>query len=171
MNFSISFPSRIFLAGLCCLLVSNTGCKPAGNDAVNAQQNEAEDLASIQAQALKFSAAYVKGEVDELVSIYTADGMAAPGGRDFIVGRTDLRPFWETPAGNKILRHKTTSSSLVIDGDHAYDWGYYEGQSEREGEVLPPFKGKYVIVWERGDDGIWRMAADMWNSLPPSSGE
>ncbi|MFT4603482.1 MAG: ketosteroid isomerase-like protein [Rhodothermales bacterium] len=162
MNLSPSV-SRIALFSAFVLLTA--GCQAAPEHATPTQSVE-EATEAIKVQALKFSAAYVSGEVDELVSIYTEDGMAAPSGRDFIVGREALRPFWVIPGNTRILRHKTTPTSFVVDGNHAYDWGIYEGQSERDGVVLPPFAGKYVIVWERGDDGVWRMAADMWNDLP-----
>jgi ketosteroid isomerase-like protein len=153
--------SRLVL--VCLLVVVAAACQPASSQQV---QSEEEATAAIQAQALAFSAAYVAGDVDALVDIYTEDGMAAPSGRDFIVGREALRPFWTLPGHTRVLRHKTTPTSFVVDGNHAYDWGIYEGQSERDGEVLPPFSGKYLIVWERGDDGVWRMAADMWNNPP-----
>ena len=151
--------SRLALAVVIALLTA--ACQPA---ATPPAQSEQEATEAIQAQALKFSAAYVDGDTDTLVDIYTEDGMAAPSGRDFIVGREALRPYWTLPGNTRVLRHKTTPTSFVVDGDHAYDWGIYEGQSERDGEILPPFSGKYLIVWERGDDGVWRMAADMWNN-------
>ena len=156
--------------GLVCLLAS-TGCQRSRVGTENTLESVAEAKDAIQAQAAKFSAAYVRGDVDEMLSIYTENGVAAPGGRDFIVGRTDMRSLWTIPAGTRILRHETNPESLVIEGNHAFDWGYYEGQSERDGQPLPPFSGKYVIVWERGDDNMWRMAVDMWNTLPAPTDE
>ena len=147
------------------------GCQADAPPVDAGQESTENDLAAIQAQALNFSAAYVAGDIEKLISIYTENGMAAPGGLDFIVGRADLKPFWSPVEGRSILRHKTISESLVIDGDHAYDWGYYEGQGAEGGEPGAPFEGKYVIVWERGGDGVWRMAADMWNSMPAPPSE
>ncbi len=153
-------------ANLCLsLAILFVGCQPNEGETPH-EQTEQEALAAISEQAARFSAAYVNGDIEELVSIYTEDGMAAPGNRDFIVGHEPMLAYWTLPAGVKVLHHKTTAEKLVVDGDHAYDWGYYEGQTERDGQALPPFSGKYLIVWERGDDGVWRMAADMWNSLP-----
>ena len=126
----------------------------------------AADIEAIQEQARRFSAAYIAGDIESLVAFYTADGVAAPGGTDFIRGHDDLRRLWRLPEGRSILRHASLPEEIRVEGDRAYDWGYYEGQAVQDGNPLQPFRGKYVIIWQRGTDGVWRMAVDMWNSLP-----
>ena len=125
-----------------------------------------EDLRQIEAQARALSEAYMAGDIDALVAIYTEDGVAIPGNRDFVQGHEALARLWSLPEGRDILHHETRATKLVVDGDHAYDYGYFEGRAAQDGEPLNPFGGAYVIVWERGDDGVWRIDADMWNSLP-----
>jgi ketosteroid isomerase-like protein len=29
-------------------------------------------------------------------------------------------------------------------------------------------KGKYVVVWKKGDDGIWMLHVDIWNTSLPA---
>lgn len=123
------------------------------------------DVAAIDAQSKRLSAAYVRGDIDALVSVYASDGAAAPGGRDFIRGRDALHDLWALPPGRTILRHAAFPEAVRVDGDHAYDWGHYEGQGAQDGEPLPPFRGAYVIVWQRDADGVWRIAMDMWHAL------
>ncbi len=129
------------------------------------------DLEAIMAQSRRLSDAYVRGDIETLVSIYTSDGVAAPAGRDFIRGRQSLLSLWSLPEGRTVLRHKSTPVEIEVDGDRAFDWGYYEGQAAQDGEPLAPFRGTYVIGWRRGTDGVWRIAVDMWSSLrdPPSN--
>lgn len=124
-----------------------------------------QDIEMIKAQSRRFSGAYVSGDINLLVSLYTSDGVAAPGGRDFIRGSDALLPYWSLPKGRTVIRHTSVPTEIEVDGDHAYDWGYYEGQAAQDGEPLDLFRGTYVIVWERGDDGAWRIAVDMWHSL------
>lgn len=124
-----------------------------------------EDVTAIFEQSRAFSAAYVRGDIDELVSIYAEDGIAAPGGRDFVRGHEALREFWQIAPGVDIQHHKMTPEELWIDGDLAYDWGYYEGTSQRGDAEPSSFRGKYLVVWQRDADGVWRLANDMWNSL------
>ena len=74
--------------------------------------------------------------------------------------------MWTLPDGRDILCHATRPEALTVEGDLAYDWGYYDGRAAQDGEPMDPFYGKYVIVWKRGTDGRWRMALDVWSRLP-----
>ena len=105
------------------------------------------------------------GDIETLVSIYAADGVAAPGGRDFIRGRDALLRYWQILEGRDVTHHRSTPVEIVVEGDYAYDWGYYEGAAGPVGDPRP-FTGKYGIVWRRDADGVWRMVQDMWNSMP-----
>jgi len=29
-----------------------------------------------------------------------------------------------------------------------------------------PVSGKYIVVWQRGEDGAWRLYRDIWNMNP-----
>lgn len=144
-------------------LLVTAGCSSNTPRSVNSAS--ADDIEAITAQSRRLSEAYMRGDSESLVSLYTPDGVAIPGGRDFVRGTEALHALWSVPEGRAILRHRSVPTEIEVDGDHAYDWGYYEGQAAQDGEPLDPFKGAYVIVWERGDDGVWRIAVDMWNSL------
>lgn len=61
-----------------------------------------------------------------------------------------------------VLHHESRSEMLQIIDDTAHDYGYYGGRVSRRGEESE-FQGKYVIVWEKGGDGQWRMKVDIWN--------
>lgn len=149
----------------CCLLLIALIMVIASAPGAAARQVD-PDRAAILAQSGRLSDAYVRGDIADLVAVYARNGIAAPGGRDFVRGWPALDSLWALPPGRTILRHKSTPLELRIDGDHAYDWGYYEGQAAQDGVPLAPFRGKYVIVWHRGTDGTWRILMDMWNSLP-----
>lgn len=125
----------------------------------------ARDSTAIAAQSALLSASYVAGDIEALVTVYSPDGIAAPAGRDFIRGREALLELWALPANRKVIRHAATSVELIVDGDHAYDWGYYEGQVAVDGVPSSPFRGTYTIVWRREQDGVWRIAMDMWSAL------
>lgn len=123
------------------------------------------EAAAIAAQSERFSQAYVAEDVDTLVSIYAPDGAAGPPGRDFVTGREALRRYWRVPEGSDVVAHRAVPERIVVEGRVAWDWGRYEGATIVGGETRP-FRGKYLIVWRKGADGVWRMAHDMWNGLP-----
>ena len=133
------------------------------------EKDVADNLAKVKAaiaQAAKdFSQAYVDGDIDKLMSFYTADAAILPGNLDIIDNRDSIRGLWVLRPGLDILSHKSTSKRLEIEGDMASDYGYYEGQSVMEGKEPQNFFGKYVIVWKKEADGQWRMAVDMWSGV------
>lgn len=118
---------------------------------------------AIAQSARAFSAAYVREDIDELVSYYTENGVAISNARPPIVGRAALRDYWQVGEGVDVLRHRSVSDELVIEGDLAYDRGTFDGATSRDGNVVE-FGGNYLIVWRRGADGTWRMAQDMWSN-------
>ncbi len=128
---------------------------------VNAQTQEKE---AITAAAKAFSKAYVDGDLEAQMKFYTQDAAILPGSRNMIVGIDGVTKYWVTPKTTTILSHKTTSTKLEISGKLASDYGYYQGSSVRNGDTTS-FRGQYVIVWRKGDDGKWRMAVDMWSAL------
>ncbi|MEM0963629.1 MAG: DUF4440 domain-containing protein [Bacteroidota bacterium] len=134
-------------------------------DSIRIVEGDPADVQAIVAQARAFSAAYVAGDTEALLEVYAEDGIAAPGGRDFIRGREALREFWQARPDVSIREHRLRPNELWVSGDLAYDWGIYEGVSQREGAEPEAFRGKYLVVWQRDADGMWRMANDMWNSL------
>lgn len=127
---------------------------------VPASAQDAQRDAIAQA-ARDFSAAYVAEDIDALVGFYTENGVGIPNADPHVVGREALLEYWQVGDGVDVIRHRTVSDELVIEGDLAYDRGTFEGAVERGGEVSE-FGGNYLIVWRRGDDGRWRMAQDMW---------
>ena len=126
--------------------------------------NEEKEIAAISKAAKDFSQAYVDGDLEAQMEFYTKDAVIVPGSRNMIEGIDEVTRYWTTPSTVDVLEHKTTSTRLEISGNMASDYGYYEGTTLRSGDTIN-FRGQYVIVWKKGEDGKWRMAVDMWSSL------
>jgi uncharacterized protein (TIGR02246 family) len=124
------------------------------------------EVAQIQELSRRFSAAYVAGDIETMVGLYTPDAVIFPVNSEMLQGPDAIRRFWTIPAGQRITRHLATPTEIRIDGDHAYDYGVYEVAGVGgNGAAWGPTPGKYVIVWRRTPQG-WRMHLDMWNSRP-----
>lgn len=143
------------------LLLTMTACATS-SPTISTEPDAEKERNRIIAQSREFSDAYVRGDVKTLVSFYDDEAVIAPPRRSFISGRNGLTRFWTTKPGIAVVAHKTTPIDIVVVGDIAYDWGYYEGAMGPEGSP-EPFSGKYLIVWRKDDDGSWRMTVDMWN--------
>lgn len=122
------------------------------------------DTEIIKKNSLAFSKAYMDGDIDGLVNMYTEDGKILPNNRKIMSGKTDLKSYWTIPEGVKIVLHKATPSEIRIENDIAYDYGYYEGKTLTKDLKEVPWKGKYVIIWKK-IDGDWKIYLDIWNSV------
>ena len=133
--------------------------------------DDSEDLAAIEAQSAAFSHAYVLGEVDTLMAIYTPDASIVPTNRAILKGAEKIRHYWTPRDGAKWhpVKHEITSEELTIHGDVATDIGYFEGASANNDGEERAFRGAYLITW-RKIAGVWRIQHDMWNTLKAPAG-
>ncbi|GAB5520621.1 MAG: hypothetical protein RhofKO_28720 [Rhodothermales bacterium] len=145
------------------------GCQPPPPTAEPVDV-EAE-LEAIAEQGRRFSQAYMDGDVEALMAIYTDDAVIFPERTEYMRGDDALRRYWTLSEGQRIIHHQLMPVEVEVEGDMASDFGYYEVRGERNGEAWGPTRGKYLVVWKKGTDGMWRMHLDMWNQAPqPASG-
>lgn len=128
-------------------------------------QTAPADSAAIHELARQFSAAYVRGDAAAMANLYTSDAVIFPERSERITGREAITGHWKLKPGSRVTRHVVTPTRIVVDGEHAYDYGIFEVAGERDGTAWGPFRGKYVVVWRR-EKGSWRMQLDIWNSGP-----
>ncbi len=126
-------------------------------------QTRAADSAAIYRRGLQFSAAYMRGDAAAMTRLYTADAVIFPERSEWITGHEAIKRYWTLPPGRRVTRHVLSPARIVVDGQHAYDYGTFEIAGERDGVAWGPSRGKYVVVWRR-EGGSWRMQMDIWNS-------
>jgi ketosteroid isomerase-like protein len=122
------------------------------------------DLDAILAQTKQFSDTYKLGDHMAVSMFYTPDGKIMPGGSSIIQGRADIAEHWKLSKGVTIQNHVVHPTEIHIQEDIAYDYGYYQGESQTANGDIHPFKGKYVIVWKKLN-GIWLIDIDIWNHV------
>ncbi len=127
---------------------------------------EETDKAAIEAQAAAFSSAYIAGDVEAIMAIYTDDARIIPINGRILAGPASIRQLWAAAIASpsKAISHETIPDSLVIEGDMATDVGYYYGESRANGGKRNSFGGAYMIVWKKVG-GVWRKHLDMWNTV------
>jgi len=111
-----------------------------------------------------FSEAYMRQDYDAIANAYTADGKIFPNNAAIIEGRAAIKSRWVLPDGSKVIHHEILPEEIRFVGDHAYDYGYYRGQTKTKSGKLIDFKGKYVVIWKKEND-LWKMYLDIWNRV------
>lgn len=154
---------RLILLSIC--LLASGGCAASPRHEFDWRAGANPEVASIEAASRAFSEAYVRGDVDSMLALYTPDAVIFPTNSEMITGRDAIRGYWTQGAGQTVTHHRATPTEIRIDGDHAYDYGVYEISGRVHGTSYGPTHGKYVIVWRRTLAG-WRMHLDMWNARP-----
>lgn len=123
-----------------------------------------EDIERILSNIRDFSASVMDSDYQAIGMAYTADAKIFPNNRGIIEGREAIIAYWTLPEGVQTKYHKITPEEIKILGDEAYDYGYYEGTTLRADGSESNWKGKYVIIWRKTDQG-WKMYLDIWNRL------
>ena len=139
-----------------------TACAPA-----DAGPTLAEDRAAIAEASRAFSAAFVAGDTATLGALYTDDAVLLPPNRN-VNGNEAIRGYFAPSAGRTQVGHTLTSESLLIDGDLAIDMGRWESTTQREGAEPRTSSERYLVVWQRQEDGSWKMSHDAWHWPQPS---
>ena len=122
------------------------------------------EIDAILTNIKQFSQYYMDAEYENLAKCYTEDGKIFPDKTDIIEGFEAIKKRWTLPDNVDVLHHKVTPLEIRIVGDIAYDYGYYEGETQYPNGNKYAFKGKYVIVWKKVD-GDWKIYLDIWNKL------
>jgi ketosteroid isomerase-like protein/catechol 2,3-dioxygenase-like lactoylglutathione lyase family enzyme len=131
-----------------------------------ARPTAADDRAAIAAASRAFSDATVHNDSAALMRVYTQDAWLLPPNRT-VRGREDIARYFRWGEGFRQLAHAMTSEDLVVDGDLAIDAGTWSSTNQNGDAPPTTLSGRYLVVWERGADGAWRMRHDMWHR-PPS---
>lgn len=126
-----------------------------------------KDQEVIRRNARLFSKAVVEGDYDFVVNAYTEDGKIFPNNMDILEGPEALRKYWSPPPGKKsgTVYHKLMPEEIKVMGNEAYDYGYYEGKTQRSDGSKVSWRGKYVVVWKEVEPDVWKMYLDIWNRV------
>jgi uncharacterized protein (TIGR02246 family) len=149
------------------LLLFAIGC-------VHAQSTTSSDNEAIDAVYARFSEAYDQMDPEAVVALYTDDAYYLPGSDGAILhGPDDLRTAFAFLARTKEnggqLAIAFRSVDRAIDGNLAYDVGYYRLTSQQPDGTARASVGKFTTVLVKGDDGQWRFQVDAFSQAPEAA--
>lgn len=116
-----------------------------------------------------WEAAFNAGDGKALADLYTEDAVLLPPGAERIEGRAKIAEFWQGAMDAGLQDPSLEAVEVVEFGEHAYEVGALSISAPGADGEPAPVSGKYMVIWQRGDDGTWRLHRDIWNMNPAPS--
>jgi ketosteroid isomerase-like protein len=117
---------------------------------------------AIEEGGRKLAAALSQGKFAEIAALYTDDGMVMPPDGNAVSGRSGIEAFWKAAYEALAIRSATLRTLEVYSAeDIATEVG--EASLVLESGTA---KVKFIVFWQRGPAGVWRLHRDIWNGTP-----
>lgn len=129
-------------------------------------QNSSAVANSVLMEAdIAWSASVQKEDKAEFFATILEDAVLMAPHKPIGYGRDEFGGLLKLPG--VVLNWEPVSAEVSNSGDLGYTFGVYELKFDGpEGEPVVD-NGKYITVWKKQDDGLWKVAADMFNTSLP----
>ena len=115
---------------------------------------------------------YKSGDTERWLDIFADDAVGMHNTLPALEGKQALRRFAETVHSTfNIEQLDVTVDSVITEGNWALTRGnfvanFVPADAGAENRTNPR-QGKYILLWERQDDGTWKIILDMGNNNTP----
>jgi ketosteroid isomerase-like protein len=146
------------------LFVLLAGCQP-GVDVAAATR----DLLRTDRAWATLAAA--NGPVDSVVAYWTSDARVILAGQPVLVGTDAIRQMIVSTRDIPGFQISWTPDSAVVSpsGDFGYTYGTNRITAPDSTGSLRTAEGRYITVWQKESDGLWRCSVDISNEGPGSA--
>ena len=112
---------------------------------------------------------YKTGDIERWLDAFADDAVGMHNTLPALEGKQALRGFAEAVHSTFNIEQLDVSvDSVTRSGDWVLARGNFTAhfvlKQGNPGEQSQPQQGKYVLLWERQDDGAWKIILDMGNS-------
>jgi uncharacterized protein (TIGR02246 family) len=131
------------------------------------------DIDTAHEFARYYERVFYAGDYEAMAAMYTDDGRLIAQGMDVMVGRAAIEQFWKQAcARSRAVGMKRSIHHDLVDSSG--DVGYQHGRVVLEipaGTESNTITSRYLALWRRQADGLWRIALDISNTdVSPESG-
>ena len=128
---------------------------------VETPDTRAADEATIRADDADFAKAAAAKDLDKCMSLYEDDAVFISSGSPAMIGKDNIRTVIQRMlAAPMQLTIHTASVDVARSGDLAMDRGTVQSAvTDKKGKTTTQ-TSEYVLVWKKGADGVWKIAAD-----------
>jgi len=110
-----------------------------------------------------FSDAVRRGDANAAASIYTADAHLLPPSAGPMIGRDDIRAYWQAGIDAGVAEITLTADAVAQNDDLAYETGAYVIRVDANERARVVERGHYVQVYQRQADGSWQRAVEIFS--------
>ena len=114
----------------------------------------------------KWAKAAATKDVEQTIAFYSDDAVVFPPNATSAATKEAIRNSWKEMLGSPglVISWQPAKVQIGKAGEMAWLSGTYElTMNDASGKPIND-RGKYLEVWEKRPDGIWKCTADMWNS-------
>lgn len=126
------------------------------------------ELDAIEELHKKDKMASLNGDIEELLSLFTDDGIVIPPEGEIIKGKENLRKML-VQNRDQLKEYKLTEylhdfKEIKVIGEYAYEWGTYSGKYKlKKGHEEIKGSGKLLRILVKQKDGSWKVSRSIWN--------
>jgi uncharacterized protein (TIGR02246 family) len=120
----------------------------------------------IEAALVTFSAAFNKGDDAGVAAHYAEDAAILPPDSARVDGRANIQAFWKGAIDAGLADLTLKAVEVEGSGDVAFEVGEVSYSAPDKTGTRSTATGKYIVVWKKGADGVWRLYRDIWNANP-----
>jgi uncharacterized protein (TIGR02246 family) len=143
----------LLMAIVCAALISCVATQP----------EPAAPESDIHRASDRFWAARQNEDLSSFVDHFTEDGILMIPGLPDAVGRSAIRGLMETRfASLRTSGFTVRRREVRVVGDAAYELAWYSEITHGAGDSMR-MEGRYLNVWSRGGDGVWRVHRNVYN--------
>jgi len=102
---------------------------------------------------------------------FAENGVALGNGAAPLIGRVAIAKSANWSPKDYQLTWTPTSAVMGPSGDMGYTWGHFEGHSKDANGNAVTTTGRYMSIWRRGSDGLWKVVLDMGANEPAAAGD
>ncbi|MEO8193011.1 MAG: SgcJ/EcaC family oxidoreductase [Gemmatimonadales bacterium] len=158
------------------LLVTFAGCSPAekaanapADQVANAPADPTALRDTIQAREREWSAAFLAGNAAGVANLYTTDAAQVQARGDWVRGREGITKAMQAQFDTlAVTAREDITEEVVPAGDYIVEIGHYNYQgTSKPGNAPRSGAGRYMVLWRKDADGVWRLHRDIGNDAPP----
>ncbi len=132
---------------------------------VNTEANISIDKAAIDRLRGVHIAALNAGDADGWAACFADDGIQMPPNFGPNAGKAAIQGWSKGFLNLFACQFRLYVDEIYVAADWAFERGRYEiSLNPKAGGASMDDGGKYITIYQRGPDGSWKIARDIWNS-------